>query len=164
MLFHKVLRKNEKYIFHFYLKTKGTFCPTQYNPSYSVLNYHIGNNGFIYPRHVQSYDSLIISHYSVPHISHFRKTSLHLPLICHVLSQLKLIISIVAYPEMFLSFYSLYYCPHLAIAANKRFLSIDLFSQPPQADIRVSFSELCDRSLCYGTNVETRLSELVLNI
>ena len=90
MLFHKVVRKNEKYIFHFYLKTKGTFCPSQYMPSYSVLNYHIGNNGFIYLRHVQSYDSQIISHYSVLHISHFRNTSLHLPLICHVLSQLKI--------------------------------------------------------------------------
>lgn len=62
---------------------------------------------------------------------------------------IKNIFSIIAYPEMFLSFYSLYYCSYLDIAANKRFLSIDLFFQPPQADISVSFPELCDRSLCY---------------
>ena len=28
-LFNKVLGENEKYIFYFYLKTKGTFCLTQ---------------------------------------------------------------------------------------------------------------------------------------
>ena len=30
MLFHKVLGENEKCVFHFCLKTEGTFWPTQY--------------------------------------------------------------------------------------------------------------------------------------
>ena len=29
-LFNKVLGENEKYVFYFYLKTEGTFWPTQY--------------------------------------------------------------------------------------------------------------------------------------
>ena len=30
MLFNKVFGENEKCVFHFYLKTEGTFWPTQY--------------------------------------------------------------------------------------------------------------------------------------
>lgn len=102
-------------------------------PSYNILNHYIGNNGFIHLRNVQSSDSFKSFPAILYHI---------LPLMYHVHSQIKIIISIIASPETFLSFYSLYYCSYLAIAANKRFLSIDLFFQPPLPDISVSFPEL----------------------
>ena len=35
MLFNKILGENEKCVFYFYLKAKGTFWPTQY---YTIEN------------------------------------------------------------------------------------------------------------------------------
>ena len=40
MLFNKVLGENEKRVFYFYLKTEGTFWPTQYDIKY-VISKHM---------------------------------------------------------------------------------------------------------------------------
>ena len=37
-LFNKVLVENEKCVFYFYLKTEGTFWPTQYFSSNLIMN------------------------------------------------------------------------------------------------------------------------------
>lgn len=124
-------------------------------PSYNILNHYIGNNGFIHLRHVQSSDSFKSLLTILYHI---------LPLMYHVHSQLKIIISIIDSPEMFLSFYSLYYCSYLAIAAIKGFCPLIYFSS-------LLCLTLVSHSLSSGyifvlwhTHIKTCLSELVLNI
>ena len=37
MLFNKVLGENEKYVFYFYLKAKGTFWLTQYFKGHNTI-------------------------------------------------------------------------------------------------------------------------------